>query len=239
MQRFFAPIASFLGRLSRPSATATGESATPIEPSARPAPEPDPVAAASPLEAANPSEAASGQTGPAVPESPGPSSPVASPSGSASPIATKGRGRRDSRATTVAVDRVCPWCSAVVQASDAACPSCGATLDTRAADGVAIPGLTEVPSDLWRYAENAHSAKKRPGLLAMIFSDHEIPTAVDAPPPSDADALRPPSAAVKAEMARLDLDIAADGATPRPLDGGGPVAPQDPASEPAGGEPRT
>ncbi len=237
VQRFFAAIASFLGRLYKPGTTAVGESATPGEPAASPLQEADRVATASGLEAANPSGAASGLTGPAVPKSPGPSSPVASPSGSASPTATEGRSRRDSRATAAA-DRVCPWCSAAVQASDTACPDCGAILDAPAADAVAIPGLTEVPSDLRRYAENAHSGKKRPGLLAMIFSDHEIPTAVDAPPPSDANALRPPSAAVRAEMARLDLDIAA-GATPQPLAGAGPAAPQDPEPEPAGGEPRT
>jgi hypothetical protein len=43
----------------------------------------------------------------------------------------------------------------------------------------------------------------------MMFSDTPIPTAIDAPPPSDADALRPPSSELRAEMARLDAEIAA------------------------------
>lgn len=222
MQKFFAAIASSLGRRPRPGAAA-GESATPIEPQASPAPEADAVAAAGQLEAAEPFEPAIGPTGPAVPES---------------PITTQDRKRRDGGVKAAVAGRVCPWCSAAVRASDASCPNCGATLDAPAADGVGIPGLTEVASDLRRYAEGARSGKKRPGLLAMIFSGPEIPTAVNAPPPSDADALRPPSSAVKAEMARLDLDIAA-GATPRPPAGAGPAAPQNPAPEPAGGEQRT
>jgi hypothetical protein len=43
----------------------------------------------------------------------------------------------------------------------------------------------------------------------MIFSDPPIAPVANAPEPSDADALRPPSAALKAEMARLDAEIAA------------------------------
>jgi hypothetical protein len=46
-------------------------------------------------------------------------------------------------------------------------------------------------------------------LLAMIFRDETVPTDEDTPPPSDSAALRPPDAAVKAEMARLDAEIAA------------------------------
>jgi hypothetical protein len=42
----------------------------------------------------------------------------------------------------------------------------------------------------------------------MIFSETPIPTAIDGPAPSDASALRPPSAAVKAEMARMDYELA-------------------------------
>jgi hypothetical protein len=79
---------------------------------------------------------------------------------------------------------------------------------------MSIPGLTEVPPALRRYAEDAKSGKKRQSLLKMILDDEPIPPAIDAPAPSDEDALRPPSAAVRAEMARFDMDIAAGVAPP-------------------------
>jgi hypothetical protein len=65
-----------------------------------------------------------------------------------------------------------------------------------------------VPPELLRYAEDVRAAKKRPSILKMIFSDTDIPTVDSAPPPSDADALRPPNAAVRAEMERIDYEIA-------------------------------
>ena len=238
MRRFFAAIAAFRGRPSRPDATAMGDPGVPAEPPASPAPGADGDAATSQLGAATTFEAASSQAEPAVSESPDPSVGGASPSGSSTPTTTDGRGRSRKRPAATA-DRLCPWCSAAVRASDAVCSNCGATLDTAAADRVAIPGLTELPPALRRYAEDARSGKKkRQSLLKMIFSDAPIPTAVDAPPPSDADALRPPSAAVKAEMARLDTAIAA-GATPRQHDGEESAAPPDSAPEPAGSDQRT
>lgn len=124
------------------------------------------------------------------------------------PGAAEGR-RRGTRRRKAPSERACPWCSTGVPAGDAACPNCGATLDAPAADEVPIPGLTEVPPSLREYAQAARRGKKRPSLLKMIFSDSPIPTAIDAPPPSDADALRPPSAELRAEMARLDAEIAA------------------------------
>ena len=207
MQSFFAAVAAFWGRRSKPGATAIGDPGAPAEPPASPPP-------------GATVDAASGPTAPAGPESPEPS------------VSGAGRGRARKR-PAAAADRVCPWCSAAVRASDAVCPKCGATLDGAAADDMAIPGLTEVPPALRRYAENAKSGKKRQSLLKMILSDEPIPPAIDAPLPSDEDALRPPSAAVKAEMARLDLDIAAG--APRPVDDAAPVAP----AGPAGGDQRT
>jgi hypothetical protein len=47
----------------------------------------------------------------------------------------------------------------------------------------------------------------------MIFSEPPIAPVLNAPEPSDADALRPPTAALKAEMARLDAEIAAGAVT--------------------------
>jgi hypothetical protein len=117
----------------------------------------------------------------------------------------RGRGGRPPAAVT----RTCPWCSTVVPAADQECPKCGAALALPAADEVAIPGLTEVPPELRRYAADARSGKGRPSILKMIFSDTPVPTAVNVQPPSDPEALRPPSVALRAEMARLDAEIAA------------------------------
>lgn len=236
MRSFFAALAAFWRRPSRPGATAMGDPGAPAEPPPSPAPGEDIGAATSQL------GAASGRTEPAVSQSPGPSISGASSSGSSSPITTEGRGRRR-KGPAAAPDRLCPWCSAAVRASDAVCPKCGATLDGAAADGMAIPGLTEVPSALRRYAENAKSGKKRQSLLKMILSDEPIPPAIDAPPPSDEDAMRPPSAAVRAEMARLDMGIAAS-AMPRPGNDEEPAPPEDSAPQPAapeeaGGDHRT
>jgi len=79
------------------------------------------------------------------------------------------------------------------------------------------------------YAARAQIGKKRPSLLKTMFSDTSVPQAIDAPPPSDAAALRPPSRELRAEMARLDADIAAG----RP-DPGGEDALDTPAGPPEG-----
>ena len=120
--------------------------------------------------------------------------------------------------------RVCPWCSTEVPAGGADCPNCGAALTQAAAEQVAIPGLTEVPPALKQYVEDARSRGRRKSLLNMIFGDSEIPTALNAPPPSDIEALRPPSPELKAEMARLDAEIAAGAAEPASVEPGPPGA---------------
>jgi hypothetical protein len=119
-----------------------------------------------------------------------------------SPEQTRGSGQPE---TTT---RVCPWCSAAILVSGGTCPACGATLDNAANDQVSIPGLTEVPASLRKYAEDTRRGKKKQTLLQMMFSEAPIPTAIDAPDPSDAAALRPPSATVKAEMLRIEYELA-------------------------------
>jgi hypothetical protein len=119
----------------------------------------------------------------------------------------EGRGRSSSRRKSAGPRRICPWCSAVVPANVSSCPSCRATLDEPAADEMSIPGLTEVPLRLQMYAEKAR--RPRTSLLSMVLGSQPIPIATDAPPPSDAAAMRPPSPELKAEMARLDAEIAA------------------------------
>ena len=123
---------------------------------------------------------------------------------------------------------LCPWCSAVVPAGAESCPGCHAVLAEGSAESVAIPGVTEVSPALRDYERKVRIGKSKPNLLRMIFSEEPIPTAIDAPAPSDAGALLPPSSAVKAEMARLDAEIAA-GAVP--LGDAAPTAP--PALPPA------
>jgi hypothetical protein len=118
-----------------------------------------------------------------------------------------GRGGRGSRRKSGAGRRVCQWCSTAVPARAVSCPNCKATLDAPAADEMSIPGLTEVPLNLQRYAEKAR--RPRTSLLSMVLGGEPIPTATDAPPPSDSAAMRPPSPELKAEMARLDAEIAA------------------------------
>jgi hypothetical protein len=157
-------------------------------------------------------------------------SPVVTPKPAGGPSA--GRARRGSRGRASVAMRACPWCSTEVPAGVGACPNCGATLDAPAADEISIPGLTEVPPNLQRYLQNARDKKKRQSLLGMVLGDSSIPVAIDAPPPSDAAALRPPTPELKAEMARLDADIAA-GAMPLSADGvnGAETAPDAPSAE--------
>jgi hypothetical protein len=131
---------------------------------------------------------------------------------------TSGRGRRSSRGRPKMPGRVCSWCSTEIEANAEVCPNCGATLDEQAANQILIPGLTEVPPALQEYAEAARRRKGRTSLLRMMFSGPPIPDVADAPPPSDAAALRPPSPELKAEMARLDAEIAA-GVVPLDADG--------------------
>jgi hypothetical protein len=116
---------------------------------------------------------------------------------------------RSSRKRGAAAMKICPWCSTEVAAAAESCPNCKAALAGSTAEQISIPGVTEVAPELRRYAADARSGKNKPNLLRMMFSDTPIPTATDAPPPSDAGALRPPSSELRAEMARLDAEIAA------------------------------
>jgi len=122
--------------------------------------------------------------------------------------------RRGSRKKGAGPMLVCPWCSTEVPSGTELCPNCHAALEASAAEQVSIPGVTEVAPELRRYAADAIKGKNKPSLLRMMFSDPPVPIAVDAPEPSDAEALRPPSNELKAEMARLDAEIAAGGIAP-------------------------
>jgi hypothetical protein len=108
----------------------------------------------------------------------------------------------------------CQWCSALVPVGATTCPSCNVPLNAPDAQSMAIPGVTEVSSELLAYAEQARHGKTRTNLLKGMFSDTPVPRAIDTPPPSDAAALRPPSRELRAEMARLDAELAAGRANP-------------------------
>ena len=126
--------------------------------------------------------------------------------------------RRSSGGRSKIPERVCSWCSTAVPPKAETCPSCHATLDTPAVQALPIPGLTEVLPELLRYAEKARGRKKGRNVLGLMFGSSSIPEATGSPSPSDAAALRPPSAALKAEMARLDEEISA-GRVPQAAEG--------------------
>ena len=175
-------------------------SATGLETQAQPESRAKDVATSEPS-AASPSAAAA---------SPVAAAPVATQTTAAASLPNQAApaAGRSSRKRGAAAMKICPWCSTEVAAAAESCPNCKAALAGSTAEQISIPGVTEVAPQLRRYAADAQSGKNKPNLLRMMFSDTPIPTAIDAPPPSDADALRPPSSELRAEMARLDAEIA-------------------------------
>ncbi len=133
----------------------------------------------------------------------GPDSPALSEAAPGRPKATR------KTASKIAAEMTCQWCSAVVPVDVTTCPICEAPLNGPDAQSMTIPGVTEVSPELRAYAAQARGAKKGASLLKAMFSDTAVPQTIDAPPPSDAAALRPPSRELRAEMARLDAEIAA------------------------------
>ena len=103
-------------------------------------------------------------------------------------------------------DASCPWCSARIPASATTCPECRATVSRGlAADHVLIPGLTLVPPELEAYLARSRSKAERKSLLSRVFGS-DSPNPSIAVEPSSLDALRAPSAEVRAEMARIDRE---------------------------------
>jgi hypothetical protein len=166
---------------------------------------------------------------PAPPPTNGVAAPVVATAEPNLPAQPAANARRSSRKKGAGPMRICPWCSTEVPAASEICPNCQAALTAPAIEQVAIPGVTEVSPELRRYANDAQRGRK-PSLLRMMFSDAPIPQTFDAPEPSDADALRPPSSELKAEMARLDAEIALGAIAPGPQDA---AAPEPAMPEPA------
>jgi hypothetical protein len=134
-----------------------------------------------------------------------------------------------------AEDAECPWCSARVAVGADRCPSCGAALSSAAElAAVSIPGVTAVAPELAAYREKVAHHKKRQGILSMMLSEPDARLFVSTAEPADADALRPPSAEVRAEMDRFDRELAAGSPS------GDEAAPEVSATEPgAAAQPET
>jgi hypothetical protein len=97
-----------------------------------------------------------------------------------------------------------------------------------------LPGLTEVSPELRAYAEQARSGKPKRGLLSIMMSSPSTPVATTPPPATEPEALRPPSSEVRAEMARIDAEIAAGIAasgTELPVESPADTTPPAPAEE--------
>jgi hypothetical protein len=97
----------------------------------------------------------------------------------------------------------CTWCSAVLPDPAAAtCPSCGATL---IGDGetAGVPGLTAIDADaILRNARGTGRTKPRSGILGWISGEYPVDESAVATPES----LAPPTADVRREMLRLELE---------------------------------
>ncbi len=132
-------------------------------------------------------------------------SPVPAPASSATARSARAAAKARKAATAE-----CPWCSAQIAAGLDRCPSCGAALTAGAELAViAIPGVTDVAPELRSYQERVERQKKRVGILSMVLSNSGDALFAGSGGPVDADAVRPPSADVKAEMERFDREISA------------------------------
>ena len=90
----------------------------------------------------------------------------------------------------------CPWCSAELKGDPVNCPSCGAALREEVA--AEIPGVTQL--------DPAASVTARPdargrGVLGWLSGEYE-----PGEGPTERAGIEPPSDAVRAEMARLEME---------------------------------
>jgi len=94
-----------------------------------------------------------------------------------------------------APDAVCPWCSAELKNNPARCPSCGAQLHEEAP--AEIPGVTQLDPAAGAVARPAPRSR---GILGWLSGEYE-----PAEGAGERDSISPPSDAVRAEMARLEM----------------------------------
>ena len=128
---------------------------------------------------------------------------------------------------------VCPWCSARIAAAPT-CPECGAILDTESgADGVV--GVTEVSPELLEYLARTKRKPKRRSVLLQALGVEALRKEANTDVPVSAleSALRPPTAEVRAEMARIDAEIARQAAWSESQTPAEPAAAEPAAAGPA------
>jgi hypothetical protein len=89
----------------------------------------------------------------------------------------------------------CPWCSAEVTGDPARCPSCGAAL--REETSADIPGVTQLDP----LATSGRPTPRSRGLLGWLSGEYEGEEAA-----AERASVEPPSQAVRAEMARLEIE---------------------------------
>src|SRR5215470_3219820 len=89
----------------------------------------------------------------------------------------------------------CPWCSAELKNNPARCPSCGASLHED--PGAEIPGVTQLDPAAGAVARPAPRSRS---LLGWLSGEYEA-----AEGAGERDSVSPPSAEVRAEMARLEI----------------------------------
>jgi len=89
----------------------------------------------------------------------------------------------------------CPWCSAELKNNPARCPSCGASLHEDA--NAEIPGVTQLDPAAGAVARPAPRSR---GILGWLSGEYEAAEGV-----GERDSVSPPSAEVRAEMARLEM----------------------------------
>jgi hypothetical protein len=145
------------------------------------------------------------------------------------------KGSRGKSARAAAAPEVeCPWCSARIAQGSERCPSCGAGLIDKAVEReFPIAGVTAVAPELVAYAEKAAQQKKKPGLLSTIL-DQSADLIFDIPAGLDQTVIGPPSAEVRAEMERLDREIAAARANRETVVD--PIPPAQPPAQPPGAD---
>src|SRR5258708_23820893 len=89
----------------------------------------------------------------------------------------------------------CPWCSSEVAGDPASCPSCGAAL--REETNADIPGVTQLDPA----ATTARPTPRSRGILGWLSGEYE-----GAEGAGERASVEPPSQAVRAEMARLEME---------------------------------
>ena len=188
-------------------------------------PAPMPVAAIAPVAAAPaPAQAAAVPAQIATPiPAQGTSPTIADSQSGGKPMDTPGASGKKSRKrqpanpvnSPAAPEVDCPWCSARIAAGAERCPSCGAALVSAPESTVSpIFGVTSVRPELREYQDKVAREKKRPGLLSLILGGPDDRVSARPIGHVDPGVLGPPSDEVRAEMERLDREIAA-GAFPR------------------------